>query len=198
MLFCRSLLMFLSVFTTTFALGSEALYNYDSLIYRYNCVSCHGKDGHFPTVPGYPRIGGLSQGYLKQQLQDFRSGKRVNSRGKTMHDLARAFSDDVIEALSTEISAYTLPAVKSVPEHPGKKLYAEKGCIACHGMDGSQPIASFYPAIAGQHRDYLYTQSTDIKYKRRTGGQAVAMAAIIAAVPDEDLKVISEWLESVR
>ena len=45
----------------------------------------------------------------------------------------------------------------------GKKLFGQKLCITCHGPEGKAPIQSTYPKLAGQNKDYLVRQVTDIQ-----------------------------------
>src|SRR5947207_2245159 len=40
------------------------------------CTSCHGKEGRAASDGYYPRIAGKPAGYLFNQLQNFRDGKR--------------------------------------------------------------------------------------------------------------------------
>ncbi len=40
------------------------------------CLGCHGPDGKGIAAAGFPRLAGLSAGYLSKQLADFRNGSR--------------------------------------------------------------------------------------------------------------------------
>jgi cytochrome subunit of sulfide dehydrogenase len=61
------------------------------------CANCHGTDGRsVGTVPG---LAGVEKGYMVQQLQDFKAGKRPAT---IMHQLAKGLSDGQIE----QIAAY--------------------------------------------------------------------------------------------
>ena len=68
------------------------------------CAACHGAQlqGDSAREPKTPRLAGQGEDYLSRQLQDFRSGKRVDSSG-TMKALAQSLSDEDITRL-----AYTL------------------------------------------------------------------------------------------
>ena len=71
------------------------------------CQSCHGLNGkgQAPDVYDYPVIGGQQKGYLKTQLNHWRSGERSNSIGGVMNGVAKNLTDAEIEALADYISS---------------------------------------------------------------------------------------------
>ena len=79
----------------------------------------------------------------------------------------------------------------------GKALYAQKGCVGCHGPDGKSMIP-MYPKLAGQHSAYLVAQMKDFKSKKRTNGQAAVMVGMVAALSEGDMKKIADFLQSVK
>ncbi|MFX6555969.1 c-type cytochrome, partial [Acinetobacter baumannii] len=44
-------------------------------VFQQNCAACHGVDGN-PSVAQYPRIAGMPERYIAQQLALFKSGER--------------------------------------------------------------------------------------------------------------------------
>jgi cytochrome c len=80
----------------------------------------------------------------------------------------------------------------------GKALYTAKGCSACHGADAKTPIAPQYPKLVGQHKEYLEEQMKDIKSGARSNGQSAIMKGIMAAVSDEEIAAISEYLSGLN
>lgn len=42
------------------------------------CGTCHGADAMGMAAAGFPRLAGISAGYTRKQLEDFRSGARSN------------------------------------------------------------------------------------------------------------------------
>ncbi|EDN69877.1 cytochrome c4 family [Beggiatoa sp. PS] len=79
----------------------------------------------------------------------------------------------------------------------GATLYMSKGCIACHGANGKRPILSTYPLIAGQNKDYIVAQMTDIKSGARHNGQSAAMKSLMPIVNDQEILVLADWLSSL-
>ena len=64
------------------------------------CANCHGTNG--VSQQGMPNLAGQQRGYLVQQMQDFRAGKRPAT---IMHQIAKGYSDEQIDALAVYFSA---------------------------------------------------------------------------------------------
>lgn len=76
----------------------------------------------------------------------------------------------------------------------GASLYSEKGCAACHGATGREPVVPNYPKLAGQSSTYLAQQIRDIKSGARDSGQAAIMRGAVLNVSDDEIDAISEFL----
>ena len=70
------------------------------------CGACHGKEGRATEHGFYPRIAGKPAGYLYNQLDNFRAGRRGNS---TMTYLVEQMSDDYLHEIAAYFSALDLP-----------------------------------------------------------------------------------------
>ena len=64
------------------------------------CANCHGTNG--VSAQGMPNLAGLQRTYLVQQMQDFKTGKRPAT---IMHQLAKGYTDEHIDALAAYFSA---------------------------------------------------------------------------------------------
>ena len=64
------------------------------------CANCHGPNG--VSQQGMPSLAGQQGSQLAQQMRDFRAGKRPAT---IMHQLAKGYSDEQIDALATYFSA---------------------------------------------------------------------------------------------
>jgi cytochrome c553 len=64
------------------------------------CANCHGTNG--VSVQGMPSLAGRERAYLVQQMQDFKTGKRPAT---IMHQLAKGYTDEQIDALAAYFSA---------------------------------------------------------------------------------------------
>ena len=64
------------------------------------CANCHGTNG--VSVQGMPNLAGQQRTHLMQQMQDFKTGKRPAT---IMHQLAKGYTDEQIDALAAYFSA---------------------------------------------------------------------------------------------
>ena len=64
------------------------------------CANCHGTNG--VSLQGMPSLAGQPRTYLVQQMQDFKTGKRAAT---VMHQLAKGYTEEQIEALAAYFSA---------------------------------------------------------------------------------------------
>lgn len=70
------------------------------------CVNCHGENGNGlnPKISAFPVIGGQQKEYLRQQLVNFRDGKRTNSPNNIMNRITESLTDAQIESLAEYVS----------------------------------------------------------------------------------------------
>ena len=71
----------------------------------------------------------------------------------------------------------------------GSVVAQEKGCIACHGMDG-KAIADSYPNLNGQWQRYLRLQ---LRAYRSGERENVVMNGMAATLTDEDISSLAEF-----
>jgi cytochrome subunit of sulfide dehydrogenase len=64
------------------------------------CANCHGTDG--ASVPGMPYLAGQSRSYIVERMREFKTGKRPST---VMHQIAKGYSDEQIEAMAAYFSA---------------------------------------------------------------------------------------------
>jgi sulfide dehydrogenase cytochrome subunit len=64
------------------------------------CASCHGTDG--ASKAGIPSLAGRDRSELVLLVQEFKSGKRSAT---VMHQIAKGYSDEQIEAIAAYLSA---------------------------------------------------------------------------------------------
>lgn len=64
------------------------------------CASCHGTNG--VSQAGMPMLAGRDRSEIARLMLDFRSGKRPAT---VMHQIAKGYSDDQIEAIAAYLSA---------------------------------------------------------------------------------------------
>jgi cytochrome c len=80
----------------------------------------------------------------------------------------------------------------------GEELYKQRTCVACHGPDAKTPILPVYPKLAGQNPAYMLQQAMDIKSGARSNGNTAAMKGVMHLTSEEELKVITDWLGTLK
>lgn len=65
------------------------------------CASCHGTDGRSATKEVVP-LAGLSKEHIVSQMKAFKDGTRPAT---IMHQLAKGYSDQQIDAIASYLSA---------------------------------------------------------------------------------------------
>lgn len=94
------------------------------------------------------------------------------------------------------LSSITLSTTVLADE--GADLYMSKTCNVCHGADAKTPIMPIYPKIAGQSKEYITQQMTDIKSGARSNGQSAAMKGIMANVSTEEIDKIADYVSALK
>ena len=94
----------------------------------------------------------------------------------------------------------TMLAITSHPAHAanGQALFGQRLCITCHGPEGKAPIQPTYPKLAGQNKDYLVQQITDIQSGARNNGLTQIMKPLIKNVTAEEIGAIAEYLSTIE
>ncbi len=100
--------------------------------------------------------------------------------------------------ISTSIAAILLISLSGSAIADGAATYTAKGCAACHGADAKTPIMPSYPKIAGQTKEYTIQQLTDIKSGARSNGQSAVMKGVMAAVSEEEIVTLAEYLSGLK
>jgi len=179
----------------------------DSLAARLAaCTVCHGKEGRAAPDGYHPRIAGKPAGYLLNQLQNFRDGRR---RYGPMVTLVGPLPDVYLREIAAHFAALDLPyAAPPAPQASaavlarGRRLAlqgdAARGlpaCAACHGeaLTGRLPAT---PGLLGLPRDYLSGQLGAWLSGQRRAHAPDCMAEVLRRLPVADLDAVVVWLAS--
>ena len=73
------------------------------------------------------------------------------------------------------------------------KAISEKVCGACHGVDGSKPVAPENPILAGQYSDYLVKALSDYKSGKRANP---IMKSFAGQLKKKDIEDLAAWFSS--
>ncbi|MFJ9993466.1 c-type cytochrome [Pseudomonas putida] len=165
------------------------------------CLGCHGPDGKGIAAAGFPRLSGLSAGYLSKQLDDFRSGSR---KQPVMEPLAKALSDEEIRSVSAWLAAQPSDPVmgsrrQQMASDPTERLalYGDwsrqiPGCVQCHGP-GGVGVGEHFPPLAGQPAAYLVAQLNAWRDGSRRNDPNQLMVGVAKAMTDAEVTAIADY-----
>lgn len=174
------------------------------------CVACHGRGGA-RAILDYPELAGQDAKYLLAQMNDIADGKRVagpDPRGyprtegmrDVMHLVAPAERAAIADYLSKEPPAKIRPLDPPIDEArraAGKEAFLKGGCTSCHGPDGMKPLAS-YPYPAGQKRNYIMLQLTEIRDGIRQNGRVKSMQPFAKKLDDAKIATLADYLSQLE
>jgi len=168
------------------------------------CTLCHGPQGRATPQGYFPRLAGKPAGYLFNQLQSFRDGRRHHA---LMAGLLRNMSDDYLREIAGYFAALDVPYPAPAPSglsaeqqaraerlvlqgDPSRRVPA---CTACHGpsMAGRQPAI---PGLLGLPRDYLVGQLGAWRNGMRRAHAPDCMAGVAKALSTDDVALVASWL----
>lgn len=191
------------------------------------CAGCHGDLGN-SIVPTFPKLAGQHATYITHQLLALKTGVRnapmmaplaMGLNDTEIADLAKFYS---VQTVSTN----PIPTLKEqdYEEESGKQnnskskdaqlkallafggnVYrngnVERGvsaCIACHGSLGEGNKPAGFPALKGQHTDYLIQTLTDFKTSIRTKAADNMMHMIAAKMTEKEIRAVAYYISVMK
>jgi len=170
------------------------------------CTPCHGKEGRATNLGYFPRIAGKPEGYLYNQLVNFREGRRDYA---LMTYLVDQLTDDYLLELARYFASvdlpYPPPQTVNAPAEllaRGRSLALEgdkpreiPACVRCHGeaLTGVRP---FVPGLLGLPRDYLIKQMGAWRTGVRHAASPDCMAKIAQGITPEEVAAVATWLSA--
>jgi cytochrome c553 len=167
------------------------------------CAACHNADGN-SAVAQYPKLASQSADYLVKQLQEYKSGARVNAimvgmvaplSPQDMEDLAAYFSSQQIARGAAD------PALAPAGEaifRGGNLTSGVAACSACHGAVGAGNPAAKFPALAGQHADYVEAQLKAFRAMERANDAGQMMRGVAAKMTDPEIKAVASYVQGLQ
>ncbi len=186
------------------------------------CAGCHGTDGMGADDMGTPRLAYQVETYIRKQLEDFASKKRMDNTMYQMNDIAGALTEEqrrdvaaYVHSLRTPFLGSDLDQLREDGEDVGTvykgKLIVNYGipdngvpaCKSCHAYNG-RSAGNMFPAIGGQRYVYLKheleafragntTPSSEDDASRDNDPMAI-MRHVAAKLTDEDIKDAAAYL----
>ena len=167
------------------------------------CQACHGANGNSAN-PEWPSLAGLGADYIALQLQNFKSGKRNNA---VMMANVLTLSPEDMSDLGAYFGSLVNTGLEADPSYwkAGEKLYRAgdkargiPACMACHGPTGYGVEPAKFPALRGQHSEYVVKQLTDYASGARTTGPNGIMQTIAKRLSPDDMRNVSSYVQGLR
>lgn len=162
------------------------------------CKGCHGAEG-ISFVDLIPNLAGQHAAYTAKQLRDFQSGART-------HQIMSAISRSVTATELADISAY-FAGLKIMQgdgsgDNPATEILFRNGdpargipaCAGCHGEKGKAPVKAGYPAIGGQHGEYLRVQLFHFRGGDRSNSPDGIMNKAARNLTNDEIDALAEYL----
>ena len=178
------------------------------------CAGCHGSDGN-SMVASFPKLAGLGENYLVRQLRTIQSGERAivemtgllgASSEQDLQDMAAYYNSQqrqVSGAQEITLIGYSDPdEVLELGEniYRGGNIKTEvAACTGCHSPAGNGNDPAGYPALGGQHADYIESQL--LKYRsgeRASGGNANIMQGVAERLSNKEIKAVANYISGLN
>jgi len=162
------------------------------------CAACHGADGN-STNPIWPSLAGQHAGYLYKQLMDFKEGRRVNASmtgmvaplsEEDMRDLAAYYEGQPRKAVAVDDGLLEL----------GESIYRGgitetqvPACMGCHSPSGEGNGPAAWPALKGQHPEYIVLQLQSFQLEHRANDTGRMMRNVAVRMSEMEMKAVAAY-----
>lgn len=173
------------------------------------CAACHGVDGN-SVNPDWPKIAGQGERYFVEQLRAFKqgpSGSRRSPNSALMYGMASTLSDQDMADLAAYYAQQKieLGVADDVLARKGEAIYrggniefGSAACIGCHGPSGKGNPPAGFPALAGQHAQYVYNQLRAFHEELRSGDVNNTMRHMVRKMSNEEMRAVAEFIQGLH
>lgn len=169
------------------------------------CASCHGQGGAKPIMGSYPKLSGIGEKYLYQQLKLIKPMEREIA---SMTGLLDNMSDQDLQDLAAYFNEQNMTIGQADPDlvDEGEALYrggnmasGVPACAGCHNPRGIGNEPAGYPRLSGQNAEYLEVQLKAYRDGERDAGRnASIMMDVAAKLTDAEIKAVSSYLSGLN
>jgi cytochrome c553 len=178
------------------------------------CSACHGADGN-SLAATFPKLAGQNEKYLIKQMMDIKNGARpVPTMAGQLDNMSDEDIADIAAYFASQSNNGGQADAELVPL--GQKVYragvSARGvaaCTACHGPRGSGNAPAGFPALAGQHADYIADQLRRFRIGsensleqnpggRTNDGDGAMMRDVAAGMSDNQIKAVASYIAGLH
>lgn len=172
------------------------------------CGACHGADGN--SASPFPKLAGQGEKYLQKQLRDIRDGARVvptmagqldGKSDQELADIAAYFASQTRSGGQTDPQFLALGAAVFRGGIPARNVPA---CSGCHSPTGRGNAPGGFPALAGQHAQYVadqlraYRKGYEDPAGRTNDGDTKIMRAVAFGLSDKEIDAVSSYVAGLK
>lgn len=169
------------------------------------CQACHGEGGAKPIMGAYPKLSGLGERYLYDQLvaiqENARSipemtGQLEGKSDQDLQDLAAYFAkqDMVVSQADPELVEKGAAVYRG-----GNMASGVPACAACHNPQGKGNEPAGYPHLGGQNAEYLAKQLQAYRDgTRANGSNAAIMMDVASRLTDAEIEAVASYISGLN
>ena len=172
------------------------------------CVACHGADGN--SAAPFPKLAGQGEHYLYKQMRDIRDGAR---QVPTMVGQVDDKTDQELADIAAYYAAQSRTPGQTDPDLAalGREVYrsgvAERNvaaCVACHSPTGSGNAPAGFPALSGQHAQYVadqlraYQKGYEDPAGRTNDGDSKIMRSNAFGLSNKEIEAVASYVAGLR
>jgi len=169
------------------------------------CTSCHGQDGQKPIMGVYPKLSGLGEKYLYNQMVAIQSGDRSVPE---MTGILTGKSDQDLQDLAAFFGSKEMVVNQAKPDliAAGEALYrggnmasGVPACAGCHNPQGLGNEPGGYPRLGGQNPEYVIKQLKAYRDGTRSNGSnAAIMMGVTAKLTDAEIEAVANYVSGLN
>lgn len=177
------------------------------------CAACHNQDGN-SLVGTFPKLAGLGEKYLTKQMLDIQSGSRsVPEMTGMLTALSKQDIADVAAYYNGQSRQLSGAQKNDKQLILGEKIFragnletAVPACTGCHSPAGNGNAPAGYPALGGQHAQYIAKQLRAFRTgahdaedpAARLNDEAKIMRGVAAHMNDQEIDAVSNYISGLR
>ncbi len=177
------------------------------------CAACHGADGN-SAAGAFPKLAGLGEKYLIKQMTDIKTGERVvaemtgmldNSSDQDIADIAAYYAQQKRALAGAEDNEKLLSLGENI-YRAGNLETGVPACTGCHSPAGNGNAPAGYPALGGQHAQYLAKQLRAFRTAAhdeenetgRKNDESKVMRSVSARLNDREIDALANYISGLH